>query len=251
MPIGTSDGQFFDNAFDQMHEQIMGKPVTNDDSGGSSSIGGTSKTSVRASKGQGEASNEQRDLTIIRHGATSFNTDDPATERVRGWGDTPLSDKGRQEAKDLGEKLKTDTPDVLVSSDLKRAKDTSTILSKAAKIPVEMNEGLRTWDIGSFEGKLSQEADPKLEEYVKDKPGEKVPGGESFNEFKHRIINTVGEVLDKYPDQHVGIVTHSKVDKLVRAWGVADFNRFGKIDPEEFNKKSEGNASAEKIKVPV
>ena len=65
-------------------------------------------------------------LDIVRHGQTQGN----AKQIVEGIIDTPLNEKGRQQAKYAGEWLKNETYDFVFTSDLERAKETASIIMK-------------------------------------------------------------------------------------------------------------------------
>ena len=94
---------------------------------------------------------------FIRHGETYFN----CFARLQGWSDTPLTEKGKAEAKHIGNVLSSLKIDYLFSSDLKRAIDTAKILiaqnhNTNIKEPVQ-NELFREVFYGSFEGHSNEE----------------------------------------------------------------------------------------------
>ena len=59
-------------------------------------------------------------IYLVRHGQTIINKYD----KIQGWCDTPLTDKGIADAKHAGEVLKNIPFDIALSSDLGRAVDT-------------------------------------------------------------------------------------------------------------------------------
>ena len=61
---------------------------------------------------------------FVRHGETYFNR----FARLQGWSDTPLTEKGKMNAKKIGQVLADLRIDYLFSSDLKRAVDTARLL---------------------------------------------------------------------------------------------------------------------------
>lgn len=173
---------------------------------------------------------QPRTAVIIRHGDTSYTEADKA----HGWSQEPLTDKGAEEVWKYAD-LK-DKPDMLVTSDLPRTAETAAIVSEKTGVPVaEQHQGLRTWDIGDLQGKPCPEADKELEKYVGN-PDKPVPGGESFNDFKSRVLGSFKDVLDRYPDQKVGFVTHSKVQKLLDAY---DSTGGQYVDHDEYLTKPE------------
>ncbi len=94
---------------------------------------------------------------FIRHGETYFNM----FARLQGWSDTPLTEKGEQDAAKIGKELAPLKIDYLFSSDLKRAVDTARILAKnhptcQIKEPTQ-NKLFREVFYGSFEGHSNEE----------------------------------------------------------------------------------------------
>ena len=193
---------------------------------------------------------DPRKIILIRHGATKLNSNDVSVDRIRGWLDIPLSASGKEQAHSLAEKLKSDPPDVIVTSDLKRASETAKIISKAAGVPVsaELKE-LRPWNVGDLQGKLSKDVIPVLADYAVNKPTKKVPGGESFDDFRQRVFTGMDKVLDKYKGV-VAIVTHHRVERLIKGWLAAGAKPDGKIDLPTFNKKGAHTGGAERLTYP-
>lgn len=63
-------------------------------------------------------------IYIIRHGQTYINR----YNKMQGWCDTPLTERGVKEAETIGETLKSVPFDIALSSDLKRASDTCNLI---------------------------------------------------------------------------------------------------------------------------
>ncbi len=199
---------------------------------------------------------DERDIMVIRHGATKLNNDDISVDRLRGWTDVPLSDDGKKEAEKLGQKLKADPPDVLVSSDLSRAAETADIISQAIGVKVsEKSQAFRPWDVGKYAGQTTKDAIPILADYAENKPDEPVPGGkdspgESFNSFKDRLLSGLQAALDKY-DGRLGIVTHHRDERLLHAWAADGFPADGSVDINTFNQKGEPTGAICPLSIPT
>lgn len=90
------------------------------------------------------------DLIIFRHGQSAWNLENKFT----GWVDVELTDKGIQEAKHAGEKLKPFDFDYAYASDLKRAQNTlKTALEVAGKtVPTIYNQALNERMYGDLQG---------------------------------------------------------------------------------------------------
>lgn len=94
---------------------------------------------------------------FVRHGETYFNR----FARLQGWSDTPLTEKGKMNAKKIGQVLADLRIDYLFSSDLKRAVDTARLLiadhpTATVKEPIQ-KQFFREVFYGSFEGHSNEE----------------------------------------------------------------------------------------------
>jgi 2,3-bisphosphoglycerate-dependent phosphoglycerate mutase len=90
-------------------------------------------------------------LILIRHGKSEWNEQGLWT----GLTDSPLSAKGREEARQIAERLKGFKIDAAFSSSLSRAKETLAIVLKEInqKPPVKESSALNERDYGVFTGK--------------------------------------------------------------------------------------------------
>ena len=90
-------------------------------------------------------------VVLLRHGESQWNLEN----RFTGWIDVPLSEKGVQEAKDAGEKLKGYTFDHAFTSVLKRANDTLNIVLDIIgqkNIPIDYDQALNERHYGDLQG---------------------------------------------------------------------------------------------------
>lgn len=90
---------------------------------------------------------------LIRHGYTDFNIE----KKLQGWIDIPLNDLGRQQVREFASRLNNKKWDIIVSSDLLRAKQSAEIIGEVLGIPIFLYEGLRERRYGIYEGKLIDE----------------------------------------------------------------------------------------------
>ena len=181
--------------------------------------------------GPGKYSGPTRPIDFIRHGSTALNNNGKSGDRVRGWVDIPLDDRGVKEAEKVGRELallKT-KPRVLFSSDLQRAQKTAHIISQAAGIPAAPPQhGLRPWNLGHFQGAESADIAPQMKMFV-DNPGQRVPGGESFNEFRTRFFSTMRGLL-AHTHFRMGIISHPRNERLLAATEKAGWDGFDKVE---------------------
>lgn len=158
---------------------------------------------------------EKRKLVIIRHGQTALNVDD----RIRGWTDIPLDEKGKRQAKKLGEELTGSGIDILIASDLTRTLQTARIISCASGIPVvAISMALRPWNVGDYTGKSAEQVHKILVKHALETPEEPIKGGESFESFKYHSLMGVVSFLNEYPGKLIGFIGHHRTDRVLRAW---------------------------------
>ena len=91
-------------------------------------------------------------LVLLRHGESTWNKEN----RFTGWTDVPLTDLGVEEARNVGRLLKKEgfKFDIVFTSVLKRATDTTDIVLKEMnlKIPVENSWRLNERHYGALQG---------------------------------------------------------------------------------------------------
>jgi broad specificity phosphatase PhoE len=89
-------------------------------------------------------------ITLLRHGESIGN----AESRWQGQSDFQLTDTGRAQARALAERWKSENTkfDLIVTSPLRRAKETAEIIASALNISVESEPLLMERDIGEYAG---------------------------------------------------------------------------------------------------
>lgn len=160
---------------------------------------------------------------IARHGSTNSNGD----KVFRGWKETTanqMTEKGHQDARDLGEKIKkvvgNDYNDyVIVSSDLNRAIQTAQTVAKISGVPyVKYYKDLRSQDTGDYTGKKEEDVRDLIEKNIEETPDKNLPGAsESYNNFINRIkkvLSPGGTIEKDFPNKKIIVVTHHQVEVL-------------------------------------
>lgn len=197
---------------------------------------------------QASAASAPATIYIVRHGATKMNNQtDMSEDRIRAWTDVPLVEEGRQEARRAALKLKGKGIQAIVSSDLVRAHETAEIIGKIIGVKIEVSEKLRPWKLGTFTGAPTKEALPKIAEYVRNKPDEAVPEGESFNQFKTRMFDGFADALQAHPEGLL-IVTHHRDLQTAEAWEAAGQPPDHSIDLDVFLQKGEPPGAITELK---
>lgn len=159
-------------------------------------------------------------LYLARHGTTELNK----SGVYYGSTDCALSEEGLNESRAIAEALKDKNIDIIISSNLKRALETSEIIKRTIckeKQPIEIVEieEFRELDFGKWE-KLHYKQVEKLypEEwrfFCEDWKNGAPPEGESFMFFYKRVIRGLAEVLTRYESKNVLIVAHQGVLRTI------------------------------------
>ncbi len=133
-------------------------------------------------------------ITLIRHGETEWNL----SGRWQGHADSPLSSRGLEQAKALGERIKSEEFDFYYSSDLGRALHTSKLVGEPSGMVAQSFPGLRERDLGVLEGLNTTEMEETQPDaytsFRNDGPDFQVPGGESFRQFYERCLMAIEEL---------------------------------------------------------
>ena len=94
-----------------------------------------------------------RRVIVLRHGETDHN----AARIWQGHLDTPLSERGIEQADAVGPAIAALSPDRIVSSDLTRARLTAESVGRACGIPVALDPRFREIDVGAWQGLTASE----------------------------------------------------------------------------------------------
>jgi probable phosphoglycerate mutase len=146
-------------------------------------------------------------LLLWRHGQTAWN----AAERVQGHLDIELSDTGRAQAAAAAVKLAAFRPDVLISSDLRRAVDTAAALAALTGLEVAVDARLRERRYGDWQGhSLAEIAARWPNGYARWRAGEPVDeaGVEENDEFAKRVGEALQDAVEQAPGGTIVVVAH-------------------------------------------
>ena len=141
-------------------------------------------------------------LILVRHGESEWN----ASGRVQGQADPALSPAGREEALRIATLVLAERPEVVVSSDLRRASETAGLLGAG---PVETDARWRESAMGDWTGRPGAEllADPSGAFAAWREGRASPPGGESFDQMRARV-GAAARDLEARGVGRVVVVTH-------------------------------------------
>ncbi len=142
-------------------------------------------------------------LTLVyeTHSTTTDNQAGIAT----GWLPGELSETGRQQARELGERRRDDGIAAIYVSDLKRALDTVAIAFEGSDLSVIVDARLRECNYGRLNGTPRTELDGQRGVRV----DEAWPDGESYRDVVERTRTLLDDVQTQWAGQRVLWVGHS------------------------------------------
>lgn len=171
--------------------------------------------------GWGRPSGAPTSTVLLRHGQTALSIE----SRFSGLGSDPeLTAEGREQARVAGERLRAHEFDAIITSPLRRARQTAevvsalvTVLDTGSADPV-IEDGLRETDFGAWEGLTFAEVGRKwkdeLAAWLAD-PTVAPPGGESFVDTDKRVGEAIEGLRERYPGQRLLVVSHVTPIKLL------------------------------------
>lgn len=144
-------------------------------------------------------------LYITRHGETLFNEQG----RAQGWCDSPLTEKGEEDAERLGNGLKDIEFSNAYTSTSERAVDTANLILKDRNIPLHQDKNLKEMNFGNLEGESGEKLWSKGIDY-RFEEGWKEEGGEDFYLLGERSRKVLDEIVENKENQgkNVLISTH-------------------------------------------
>ncbi len=157
-------------------------------------------------------------IVLLRHGQTAWN----AESRIQGQLDLPLDATGLWQAERLALALQGEGIQVMVSSDLQRARQTAAPLAATLGLTVQQDAALRERGFGRFEGHTyadieAQWPDETLRWRLRE-PDFGPGGGEPLQAFYDRSVQAVQALAERHAGLTLAVVAHGGVlDCLYRA----------------------------------
>lgn len=160
-------------------------------------------------------------LYLVRHGQSVGNE----RRLFFGWSDHPLTDLGREQARQAAEALGEAAFTRCVSSDLIRARDTARICAEGRGVAVEPDPRLREQDMGELEDATWEDSHARFGGLIDRMVGDWVhvdpPGGESVRHMRRRVAASVDEIVARGEDTLV--VAHNGTLSLILShFGLAE-----------------------------
>lgn len=161
-------------------------------------------------------------VLLLRHGETDWNRAD----RIQGWEDIPLNDRGRRQAHAAAQFLAAEHSDIgrLISSDLLRATETAEVVTSFPvfeDLEIECSRAWRERDFGVHQGQAGNKFFDENPDFAildgHDSAKENIPEeGESYIAFRERVRAAWDQPWAD-DSQLVLVVTHSGVIREIIA----------------------------------
>ena len=143
---------------------------------------------------------------LMRHGYAENNDLDIVTSLP--GSKYRLLPKGVRQIKTSAVKLAKEKIELIISSDLMRAKESTAILAKVLKVPVLYDHDLRDVNVGDLEGRKDKEFLERLsveERFKVPFPG----GGESWDDLKKRMYRLFRKLESMHKGRKILVVGHA------------------------------------------
>ncbi|MEK7660090.1 MAG: class I tRNA ligase family protein, partial [Patescibacteria group bacterium] len=163
---------------------------------------------------------------LMRHGESESNVQGVSSSNPKN-DMYPLTEKGKQQVRESAEAMKAtgNIPDIIFYSPMKRTVETARIVQKILDIPEErMVVEMRAleYQVGKYDGRPNaehlKEFSSREEQFTK-----ALPGGESFNDIRRRVIAFLRECEETYEGKTLMFVSHAAPIWLIET-GVKGLN---------------------------
>ncbi|GAA5417862.1 putative phosphoserine phosphatase 2 [Paraliobacillus ryukyuensis] len=150
-------------------------------------------------------------ICLIRHGETDWNR----VGRIQGKTNIPLNQTGIEQAKACQSYLAGSRWDVLITSPMLRAKQTAEIINEVLQMELEEIDVFEERGFGDAEGLTFDERNRLFPDF-------NYPNQESKQALEDRVMKGMQEIVERYPDKKVLLVTHGAVIHAVLRYMTQD-----------------------------
>ncbi len=155
------------------------------------------------------------EIDLVRHGESLYNREG----KVQGHTNSPLTALGREQARRVAEVLKDRGVEAIYTSDLARALETARIIGEVLGLEPVVLEGFREIALGEWEGRpideIRREDWENLERWYSRPMEARIPGAESLEDFRKRVLATFQGVLEEHPEGRIALVSHGGVLSVI------------------------------------
>jgi probable phosphoglycerate mutase len=147
-------------------------------------------------------------LYLVRHAQSQGNTGEDLTS-----GDADLTEVGREQARRLGERLKTQRIDRVYASPLRRTQQTAQAIADASGLEVMPKADLREVQLGQADFDIRLLPDKEREKVARlimsEGTWDAFPGSEGSEIARKRVRDVIHEIVDTHPGERIVAVAHA------------------------------------------
>jgi broad specificity phosphatase PhoE len=144
-------------------------------------------------------------LVLVRHAETDWNRE----RRFQGRADLPLNEAGREQARALAGRLRTEPVTAVYTSPLRRALETAEIVAARLGLEPRALDALLEIDVGAWEGLTIDEVRARYPERFDVDWRSGWEDGETYDELVERVVPALLELGRRHDCGHVLAVTHA------------------------------------------
>ena len=152
--------------------------------------------------------------------------------------DVGLSEQGRRQAEAVAPLLAAQGPAAVVSSAMRRARDTARPIAAACGLPLRIEPDLHERRVGALSGTPFGTVNglwpQTLQRWMAGETAYAPDGAESFDDIRNRVLPVWERLIGEYAQRCLVIVAHGVVCKvlylsILPGWGIRDWQRMGPI----------------------
>ena len=156
-------------------------------------------------------------IYVVRHGQTKWNLEG----RIQGKTDIELNEKGREQAKTIRDLIAKYDIDLIISSPLKRAKETAEIINSKLKCPIIFDKALEERCYGEFEGEVRKLIEDEivnsqmLHNYNLNLDYKVI---EPIKDLCNRVWGLLDNMKEKYKNKNILLISHGGVIRAINGY---------------------------------
>ena len=123
----------------------------------------------------------------------------------------PLTQKGREQASVLAQRLEGESISYIYSSPILRAIETTVIVANHLCVEYEVTEALREYDLGELEGRFDERTwelwQELFDDWTKYRRWEnRAPDGENFYQVQQRFVPFIDRLIQRYRGRQTNVL---------------------------------------------
>jgi probable phosphoglycerate mutase len=171
--------------------------------------------------------------------------------------DVGLSERGRRQAEAVAAVLAARSPQVLVSSGMRRALETAAPIGRVCGLPVQVEPDLHERRVGALSG-VSVHTDgvwpETLRRWLAGDTGYAPAGAESFDAIRGRVLPVWERITREHEGKRLVVVAHGIVCRvlllsLLPGWGPADWQRLSPLRNAAIHETVRGAAGWQAVRL--